>query len=127
MNAASQRGENGSRPIEKMETRFLAIAFWIPLVAFSALGGFATIARIRVGHWPYYSNPDPKDLNLPFFHVAALVSYPVALVSVPLGLLLVVLAWDTLRRRDVAVFALGSALWAFFLPTTGRLFEWLID
>jgi hypothetical protein len=64
-------------------TRFLGIVCWIPLLTFIAVIGFATVAAIQVGQWPHYANPDPKDLHLPLLHWAALVAYPLALVSIP--------------------------------------------
>jgi hypothetical protein len=109
------------------DVQLLGAACWIPLLAFLALMGFAAIACVRVGHWPHYANPDPKNLRLPVLHAAALLSYPIALVSIPACFLLLVATWGRLRRRDVVVFTAGTALWAFFLPITGRLFEWLID
>ena len=105
----------------------VGIALWIPLAALTMLLGFALLATLSAGSWPSYGNPDPKTLRLPFFHVAALLSYPVALISVPLGLLIAILAWTSVRRRDVIVFTVGAAGWAFILPLTGPLFSWLID
>jgi hypothetical protein len=89
--------------------------------------GFAIIAAIRVGHWPYYSNPDPKELHLPLLHGAALLSYPLALLIMPIGLGFVFLGWGALKRRDVLVFAVGAAGWVFMFPIIGGLFVWLID
>ena len=114
-------------PAKKLDAELLGYACWLPFIAFLALAGFATVARVRVGHWPYYSNPDPKDLDLPLLHAAALLSYPIALVSIPACLFVVILAWNSMKRRDVFMVMLGVALWAFILPITGPLFEWLID
>jgi hypothetical protein len=110
-----------------LEARFYSITCWLPAIAFVILIGFATIASIRVGHWPYYSNPDPKELHLPLLHAAALFSYPLALISLPIGLLIALLSFDSLRRRDIIVFTTGAAAWAFIFPIVGRLFEWLVD
>ena len=107
--------------------RFFRIACWAPSVGFLALIVFATIASARVGHWPYYSNPDPKDLRLPLLHALALFSYPVAFLSIPTCLAVVIRASATLRRRDIPVFAIGASLWAFILPVSGRLLAWLVD
>jgi hypothetical protein len=107
--------------------RFFRVACWIPVLTFITVVGFAAIAANRMRHWPYYSNPDPKDLHLPFLHGAALLSYPLALLSIPIGLFVAIFGWSSLRRRDVIMFTAGTAAWAFILPITGRLFEWLID
>lgn len=36
----------------------------VPLAAYGMLMGFAWRAYLQVGHWPYYSHPDPKDVGL---------------------------------------------------------------
>jgi hypothetical protein len=56
-----------------------------------------------------------------------LLSYPLALVSIPISLSVAILGWTTLKRRDVIIFAIGAVAWTFVFPVTGRLFEWLID
>ncbi len=107
--------------------RLFGVASWISLLSVVVLIAFATMAATRVGHWPYYSNPDPKDLRLPILHVAALLSFPLALVSVPVGFFVAILSWSSLPRRHIVVFAIGAAAWAFIFPITGKLFEWLVD
>ena len=97
------------------------------MLTFITVVVFATIAASRVRHWPSYSNPDPKDLHLPLLHGAALLSYPLALLSIPIGLFVAIFGWSSLRRGHVIVFTVGAAAWAFILPITGSLFEWLID
>lgn len=127
MNVMSRPHGVTQRHAEKLDAAMLGIACWIPMIAFVALFGFAGVAWVRVGHWPYYANPDPKDLALPFLHAAALLAYPLALVSIPTCLLVVILSWESLKRHHVIMFTLGASLWAFTLPMTGPLFEWLID
>jgi hypothetical protein len=113
--------------VTRLENRLLGLACWIPLIVFLMLFGYAAIAWAQVGHWPRYSQPDPKQLGLPILHLGALLAYPLALVSVPACLLLVVVLWEDLRRRDIVVFTIGAAAWAFFLPLTGPLLGWLLD
>ena len=127
MTSISRRDGVAQRHAEKLDALMVGLACWIPIIAFVALLGFAAVAWVRVGHWPYCANPDPKDLALPLLHAAALLAYPLALVSIPACLLVVILSWDSLKRHDVVMFTLGASLWAFALPMTGPLFEWLID
>ena len=117
----------GSGRASTPEARFFRVTCWLPVLTFVILVGFALVAAVRTGHWPYYGNPDPKELHLPFWHGAALLSFPVALMSIPIGLFVVILGWPSLRGRDVIVFTAGTAAWAFILPIIGKLFEWLID
>ena len=111
----------------ELDAIFLGFACWIPLAAFIVLIAFALFAALKAGHWPYYSNPDPKDLKTPLLHAAALLAYPIALVSIPACLLVVIAAWRSLRCRDIGLFMVGVALWTFTTPVTGQLFGWLID
>ena len=127
MSTTSTSHDDLQSATEKLDARLLGFACWMPIFTFLALFGFAAIAWIRQGHWPYYANPDPKELDLPFLHAAALLAYPITMVSVPACLLVVIVTWKSLRRLDVVVFALGTSLWAFMLPITGPLFGWLID
>ena len=127
MTASTSSTEAIRKAASSPATRFFRVACWIPLLTFVSVIGFAIIAAIRVGHWPYYSNPDPKDLRLPLLHGAALLSYPVALLTIPICLGVVFLGWGALKRRDVLVFTVGAAGWAFMFPIIGRLFEWLVD
>jgi hypothetical protein len=107
--------------------RFFRVACWVPLITCLVVVGFAAMAWHRVGHWPVYGRPDPKDLNLPWLHGAALISFPLAVVAIPLSLFVVICDYRSLERRDVVVFTAGTAGWAFLFPTMGKLFEWLID
>ena len=127
MSALFSSPDHAGSSTSKIDAPLLGAACWIPLLTFLALFGFAAIAWARVGHWPYCANPDPKDLNLPFLHGAALFSLPIGFVSIPACLLMVIAAWSSLKRRDVVAYTLGAAAWAFILPITGHLFEWLID
>jgi hypothetical protein len=126
-NVMSGSYDNTQRRAEEVDARLLGLACWTPLIAFLTLFGFAAIGWVRVDHWPHYANPDPKDLHLPVLHAAALLAYPLALVSIPACLLVLVLAWNSLRLRDVIIYTSGASLWAFVFPITGSLFEWLID
>lgn len=111
----------------KSPSIFLAVIAWIPLIAFAVPNAFAAIARFRVGHWPFYSHPDPKELALREWHLASLLAFPVAALSLALGFIGFVVASGSARKSDLVIFGVGAALWAFTLPWTGRLFQWLID
>lgn len=115
------------QPALSATARIFSVVCWVPMITFASFMSFAIIGATRVGHWPYYSNPDPKDLRLPFLHGAALFSYPLALLMIPIGLGVVFLGWGALKRRDVIVFAVGAGAWTFMFPVIGSLLEWLLD
>ena len=106
---------------------FWGIVCWFPIIGFVIPIAFAFVARNRFGHWPSYSKPDPKVLDLVFFHVLALLSYPIALASILVCLVAMTVNSNLFRRRDIAVFVVGCAMWTFGLPVLGDLFEWLAD
>jgi hypothetical protein len=127
MNTLMTSGEDNRGHPAKFDGPFWKIVCWIPIVTFTVLMGFAVIASVRFGHWPYPFNPDPKSLRLPLLHAAAMLSYPLAFLSIPVGLWAMFNVWDSLQRRDVVVFTMGASMWAFILPITRRLLEWLVD
>lgn len=113
--------------VGSLESRFLGVICWMPAVAVVMLVCFAAIASFQAGHLPYYSNPDPKELRLPLLHAAALLSYPLAFVTIPIALFTAVLSFDSMKRRDMILLTFGVAAWAFILPIAGRLLVWLLD
>ncbi len=127
MNTSLNSADHPERSPSTVDTRLLGAACWIPLITVLTLIGFAAIAWTQVGHWPHYANPDPKDLRLPLLHAAALLSLPIGFVSIPACFLVVIAMWDSLKWRDIIAFTVGAALWAFILPLTRHLFEWMID
>lgn len=87
--------------------------------------GFAALAAHRVGHWPFYSHPDPQNLKLPFLHIAALFSFPIAIVTLLAGMVWLIGSHTKWAKADVIVFIGAAALWC--LATPGRLLNWLVD
>jgi hypothetical protein len=100
---------------------------WTPILALLFLITFTVTAYFRVGHWPQYGKPDPKELGLPFFHAAALLSYPVAIVASIAGLIWLGTAAVPWKKSRAAVFLLGISLWALSIPKAGSLLSWLLD
>ena len=55
-----------------------------PALLIVALLGYALQARVQLGHWPSYNNPDPKNLGWPIQHVAlqfGLAGFPLAVMA----------------------------------------------
>lgn len=117
--------------------RWLAVLPWIVLAAFMA---FAALASVQVGHWPMYSRPDPKDVEV-FGLRAGLFGEPVfyfgllAAISAVAGLVLVVRAAAFVVRArkfgaigevvlPVSVWACG--LWLLFVAIKVNE-NWLMD
>jgi hypothetical protein len=95
-------------------------------------------ARLYLGHWPSYGDPDPKDLPTAFEPLYGLVwggfGVLLALASAVLPIGVIVLAVLAIRggsRQYVPVLALGLAPWVvvvwFFLADPGGFIEWLAD
>ena len=97
----------------------------LALVAGLVVVGFAVVSLMRLGHWPSYGNPDPKDLKLPFLHIAALFSYPIGLLSVIAGLLWLMASPAKWSRANALVLGAAAIVWCCVIP--GRLLEWLLD
>ncbi|MES2693937.1 MAG: hypothetical protein V4773_10725 [Verrucomicrobiota bacterium] len=112
--------------------RSFASAFChLPLTAYGVLLAFAMISWSSTGNFPYYSHPDPKDLNLHVGYALASLSTLVGLLSLPVGAgaLAVSISQRTHTRSaasDATFYALGLALWASDLLHTG-LASWIFD
>lgn len=92
----------------------------LPLACYGALIAYACYAAMVVGHWPYYSHPDPKQLpGRPLVGVFAFITM--------LGLLSVVVlpaAYGAYRAiaaskewtlpaqmKPVLLYSMGAAIW----------------
>lgn len=113
----------------------------IPLACYAVLVAYACFAAAIVGHWPYYSEPDPKNLPLqPLYSIVAYTSLAgvLSIFIVPAiyaGHCLVA-KWrrvdlNAKMRRPVTIYCLGAVAWLADLGLTaaGRqtLISWLID
>lgn len=112
---------------------------FVPLLAYGLLMAFACLAYLKVGHWPTYGNPDPKDVLPVMGEVLRLSILLAALGSVPA---LAVILWshgsdlldpDVTAKKfkngavallHLGVFSLGAWL---FLTEYSRLSDWLLD
>jgi hypothetical protein len=58
---------------------------FVPVACMLLCVGYAVRARLELGHWATYDNPDPKNLGWPIHHALILVSllaiYPALIVS----------------------------------------------
>lgn len=126
MNAVLKTDERRLEPAAAIQRAWAAVS-WLPMMTFAVPIVFAAVAFVRVGNWPYYSHPDPKDLRLPVLHVAALLCYPIALFSFLARGLAAVIWLVGFRKRDLLVFLIGAVLWLVGLPIVGPLLGWLGD
>jgi hypothetical protein len=112
-----------------------AVLAVLPLACFVVLLATACYAAIALGHWPSYSNPDPKLLPLRGLYAAASVATIVGLVSL-LGwpvFFMVKSVWlnrsEAHAGRAALMYAIGGALWMADLNrfVTGGLAKWIFD
>jgi len=112
-----------------MTKRWLLVLATVPLWPIVWLLVFATAARLKLGYWPSYDHPDPKDLHWPIPDIAVLPLLflaPIAL-SVTLGGCLRAWysrRWDWRLMLTVCSFVV-FVLWLRFDP--GGLFNWWAD
>ncbi len=106
---------------------FAGTVCWIPAVSYVCLLSFATLAYFKVGHWPLYSQPDPKELRLPVLHGAALLAYPLTAMAIAAGFFGLIVAPHCWRRHQAAVLLFGAIAWGLSIRLTGGLIPWLID
>jgi hypothetical protein len=90
---------------------------------------FASLARVKLGFWPSYNNPDPKNLNWPIWDVPVfplLLFAPLVLIG---SLILAIYRWYTGRRDRHFLLTLMCFLaliaWLRFDP--GGFVEWWAD
>lgn len=115
----------------------LAALSGLPLVAYAGLLALASYARVKLGHWPYYAHPDPKDADLGWaFALESLLFDGAALVVLGMPFVLVV-RYGVARWRNEAwparaalwslgAIACGAALWILDFQY-GQFASWLID
>lgn len=110
----------------------------MPLCGYVTLVLFAALVAHKVGHWPSYSAPDPKDLHWPFVTAPVFLVVIIALLSVPAGAfaLLLVMVYRLCQRglrghrkvllRQGAWWSVGAGVWAYDI-TRGGLLSWIMD
>lgn len=114
----------------------------LPLACYGALIAYACYAAMVVGHWPYYSHPDPKQLpGRPLVGVFAFITM--------LGLLSVVVlpaAYGAYRAiaaskewklpaqiKPVLLYSMGAAIWVLDVAAEFNdlpwpsLMSWIFD
>ncbi len=105
----------------------------VPVFCLVACASFALRARIKLGYWATYNNPDPKTLDWPIHHslifVIALAIYPALITSAAFSLVII-------RKRQFTLgsFTLVSAIGSHFLlktisetPLGDEFVAWIID
>ena len=117
----------------------LAAAYRMPLCGYGVLVLGGAIVALKVGHWPWYSHPDPKVLHWPLLTTpVALISFT-ALFAIPIGAIALLgtmarlewtnsseTQWRTLKR-NAAWLGLGVCAWGFDIARDGGLLSWIMD
>lgn len=98
---------------------------------------FAFVAMLKIGHWPYYAHPDPKELGMPIW--LAVSSY--GFIASALGAFLIpsILALVHLLSRDkdapktkgavilaLVIYIIGVGLWVIDF-SMGNFSNWVLD
>jgi hypothetical protein len=112
----------------------LAIFYAAPWAWLMCFGVFAAAVTLETGHFPSYSNPDPKSVdNLSVLYMLVVMWLGLAFLSpIVVGMhtaarALLYPAWP-LERSRLAVYALGAALTAYvILGDPAGLRTWFID
>jgi hypothetical protein len=114
----------------------MKIVYSIPLIGYLVLFCFGAYAAFVVGHWPFYGNPDPKDLPTGGFREVVLLTSTIAAAATPV-LVTTFLArlWEgawplRTKRFEGCALALAAAFWGFelfHLQSAGCLANWLLE
>jgi hypothetical protein len=113
-----------------LRPRWLKVVATAPFWPWAWLICFAVVARVKLGFWPQYDRPDPKDLHLPWLDMPPLVLFALAPVAFLISLIVVGRRWIN-GNRDWSTFLIAIfsfvvfVLW--FWRDPGGLFEWWID
>jgi hypothetical protein len=106
----------------------------LPFILIAEMYTFAFRAALFLGHWPTYSNPDPKDLPDHFHPATEFLEFVIPmLVSVAVTYLFftLVMRFATWPRRLQFGLAAASLLWLFaFILVAGdpfRVLDWILD
>lgn len=116
----------------------LQAATWVlglaPLLSPTLLYLFVLRARVELGRWPSFSNPDPKELGFDVHHSTWHLALPLELAAAPVLLAVVLATWSRRpnRRREmlaaIAVyFALLLSSMVLFWADPGGFSEWMMD
>jgi hypothetical protein len=102
---------------------------WLPLAALAPLFAFILIARLKVGHWPNYGQPDPGTLHLPPLYIGSFISLIAAPLAAIMGVASLALNPEGWKKHQVALLTLGAALVAVGLTSgaASHLLNWLLD
>jgi hypothetical protein len=102
-----------------------------PSAWFVLFGTLVLRAAAHAGHWPFYGNPDPKDLAFPVHLHGSLLMFVCALAA-PFGIALLLMGrrWLNLHgaRLPIIIFLVTFLAMILFLRTVGApLGEWWLD
>lgn len=108
------------------------------LLCVSAIMLLVALAYAEVGHWPVYSQPDPKDVGFALpsgVRIGAILRFLLPLIAVPLAFLAVVIVcWtavedllSTRSARSLLHAAICVGGFGLLLHLLGSLSAWLMD
>ena len=120
-----------------MKSNVLTLFASLPLVGYLIILTFALVTKLHIGHWPYYSNPDPKELEMPFWLTLSSIGFFASIVgaiAVPVIFAVATLSgWRRTNRAHrgplvaaLSLYALGMALWIGDLAI-GAFSHWILD
>src|ERR1041385_8391718 len=81
----------------------------VPVASYACLLGFATLAYFKVGHWPLYNRPDPKELRFPFLYGASVLAYPLTVLAILSGMIDLIWHRESWSRVQAALLMSGAA------------------
>ncbi|MDQ8205810.1 hypothetical protein [Pelagicoccus sp. SDUM812003] len=120
-----------------MKPRILPLLASIPLVGYFIILCFAFVAMTQIGHWPYYSHPDPKELGMPIWLGASAVGFLASalgaiLIPAILGIASLVQWKQNKEKKEFtlvlafSIYVVGMALWIGDF-SMGAFSSWILD
>jgi hypothetical protein len=110
---------------------FLSAVCRVPLASYLVLLSFALVAWAKLGHFPHYNNPDPKNLELFVGYALASLSTIVGVAATPLAAAALVASLSRITsataRRDGITLGIGGGLWCFEIARAYSLVAWIFD
>ena len=110
----------------------------MPVCGYVVLVLYAAVVAQKIGHWPWYSHPDPKDLHWPFATAPVALVTIVAILAIPFGTIALLgiaiarairsefRAHRSLLFRRAAWLGAGAGLWTCDI-VRGGLLSWIMD
>jgi hypothetical protein len=95
----------------------------LPATSTALFYSFVLRARLALGRWPTFSNPDPKDLDFTLHHAAWFGSVVAQLAVAPLLAILCVVGWFLWPSERLKI-GVATALYCALLLCSLTLSRW---